>query len=116
MVRSRKSFAKSSNIHGMHRAPLFNGALILLFLLFTSLVAAQSTAPEISFTVAMPRPDTHLFEIDVAIKRGPTATVPATDQLVMPVWTPGSYMIREFERHVQDFSATDAAGQPLKWE
>jgi predicted metalloprotease with PDZ domain len=100
----------------MHRVPLFRGALTLLFLLFTSLVAAQSTAPEISFTVAMPRPHTHLFEIDVAIKRGPTATVPATEQLVMPVWTPGSYMIREFERHVQDFSATDAAGQPLKWE
>jgi len=34
----------------------------------------------------------------------------------MPVWTPGSYLIREFERHVQDFAATDAAGQPLKWE
>jgi len=34
----------------------------------------------------------------------------------MPVWTPGSYLIREFERHVQDFAATDGAGQPLKWE
>ena len=34
----------------------------------------------------------------------------------MPVWTPGSYLIREFERHVQDFTATDTAGQPLKWE
>ena len=36
--------------------------------------------------------------------------------LVFPVWTPGSYLIREFERQVQDFAATDAAGQPLKWE
>ena len=34
----------------------------------------------------------------------------------MPVWTPGSYLVREFERHVQDFAATDAAGKPLKWE
>ena len=34
----------------------------------------------------------------------------------MPVWTPGSYLIREFERHVQDFEVADAAGQPLKWE
>jgi predicted metalloprotease with PDZ domain len=34
----------------------------------------------------------------------------------MPVWTPGSYLVREFERHVQDFSASDAAGQPLKWQ
>jgi len=35
---------------------------------------------------------------------------------VMPVWTPGSYLVREFERHVQDFAALDAAGKPLKWE
>ncbi len=34
----------------------------------------------------------------------------------MPVWTPGSYLVREFERHVQDFAATDEAGQPLRWE
>ncbi|HET9478937.1 MAG TPA: PDZ domain-containing protein [Pyrinomonadaceae bacterium] len=104
----------------MHKAPLCSGALLtFLFLFFTSLAAAQtvsSGAPEISFTVAMPRPHTHLFEIDIAIKRGPSSTVPAHEQLVMPVWTPGSYLIREFQRHVQDFSAADAAGQPLKWE
>ena len=35
---------------------------------------------------------------------------------MMPVWTPGSYMVREFARNVQDFAAADAAGQPLKWE
>ncbi len=33
----------------------------------------------------------------------------------MPVWTPGSYLVREFERHVQDFAATDAADKPLAW-
>ena len=34
----------------------------------------------------------------------------------MPVWTPGSYLVREFERNVQDFAVADAAGQPFKWE
>jgi predicted metalloprotease with PDZ domain len=34
----------------------------------------------------------------------------------MPVWTPGSYLIREFARNVQDFAASTAANQPLKWE
>ena len=101
----------------MPKAPLFSGALTtFLFLFFTSLATAQTNAPEISFTAAMPRPHTHLFEIEVAIKRGPTASVPAQEQLLMPVWTPGSYLVREFERHVQDFAATDATGQPLKWE
>ena len=62
----------------------------------------------------MPRPHTHLLEVDVAIKR--TASGPQEERLVMPVWTPGSYMVREFARHVQDFAATDAADQSLKWE
>ncbi len=26
--------------------------------------------------------------------------------LLMPVWTPGSYLVREYSRHVQDFHAT----------
>src|SRR5688500_20340739 len=100
----------------MHKAPLFSGALLtFLFVLFANPAAAQtisSSAPEISFTVAMPRPHTHLFEIDIAVKRGPTSTIRTHEQLVMPVWTPGSYLIRAFERHVKDFPATAAARQP----
>src|SRR5687768_3290556 len=74
------------------------------------------TSPEIAFTVSMPRPHTHLFDVDISIKRGPTATAPNEELLVMPVWTPGSYLVREFERNVQDFAATDAAGKSLNWE
>jgi predicted metalloprotease with PDZ domain len=33
----------------------------------------------------------------------------------MPVWTPGSYLVREYARHVQDFAATEAGGKPLAW-
>ena len=39
---------------------------------------------------------------------------PNETDLLLPVWTPGSYMIREFERHVQDFAA-DANGRALEW-
>jgi predicted metalloprotease with PDZ domain len=35
--------------------------------------------------------------------------------LVMPSWTPGSYMIREYARHVQDFAVT-SDGHPTPWE
>jgi hypothetical protein len=34
--------------------------------------------------------------------------------LAMPVWTPGSYMVREFARHVVDLVATDDAGRALE--
>src|SRR6201988_4044040 len=96
----------------MHRRRVVCAVAFLLAL--PLLAAAQTTPVDISFTVAMSRPHTHLFDISVAIKR-PTDG-PPEERLVMPVWTPGSYMVREFARHVQDFAAKDAAGQPLKWE
>jgi len=57
-----------------------------------------------------------MLEVEVRVRRGPGVSAPAEETLVMPVWTPGSYLVREFERHVQDFAATDASGQALQWE
>ncbi len=33
----------------------------------------------------------------------------------MPVWTPGSYLVREYERHVTSFAASDGEGHALAW-
>ena len=96
----------------MHRRRVVCAAALLIAL--PLLIKAQNPPVDISFTVAMPRPHTHLLEVDVSIKR--TASGPQEERLIMPVWTPGSYMVREFARHVQDFATTDADGQPLKWE
>jgi predicted metalloprotease with PDZ domain len=35
-------------------------------------------------------------------------------ECVFPVWTPGSYLVREFARHVEGFTAEDGAGRPLR--
>ena len=96
----------------MHRLRLLCTAALLLAI--PLLAHAQTQPVEISFTVAMTRPHTHLLEVDIGIRRA--AAGPQEEQLVMPVWTPGSYLVREFARHVQDFAARDAAGQALKWE
>jgi len=96
----------------MHRRQVVCAAAFLFVLPF--MAAAQTTPVDISFTVAMTRPHTHLFDVNIAIKR--TTDGPQEELLVMPVWTPGSYLVREFARHVQDFTAANAAGQPLKWE
>ncbi len=65
----------------------------------------------LTYTVSMPEPHTHLFHVEVAID---AVSSPHLD-LHLPAWTPGSYMIREYARHVQQFSATDPDGQPLSW-
>ena len=56
-----------------------------------------------------------MLDVELRIKHGPGNPVANEEVLVLPVWTPGSYLIREFERHLQDFEATDAGGQALSW-
>ncbi|HVQ37878.1 MAG TPA: PDZ domain-containing protein [Pyrinomonadaceae bacterium] len=84
--------------------------------LFAQAEKSPATSPQIAFTVSMTKPHTHMLEVEVHIKQRAGFSAPPEERLVMPVWTPGSYLIREFERHVQDFAATDAAGQALEWE
>jgi predicted metalloprotease with PDZ domain len=67
--------------------------------------------PRIAYALAMTRPHTHLFEVAITIDGW---SEPRLD-LVMPSWTPGSYMIRDYARHVQDFVAT-SDGHPARWE
>src|SRR6266550_3062774 len=90
---------------------------VLAVLLTAAASPAQTSTPlssDISYTVAMSKPYTHLFEVEVRVKIPANLQVPNESDLVMPVWTPGSYLIREFERHVQDFAA-DADGRALNW-
>lgn len=69
-----------------------------------------STAPAIHYQVAMPQPESHLFEVVLHLKGW---QLPVLD-LKLPVWTPGSYLVREYAKHLQDFSAS-AGEQSLSW-
>jgi predicted metalloprotease with PDZ domain len=66
----------------------------------------------LNYTVAMSRPASHLFEVTLSIQGWSLNHL----DLKFPVWTPGSYLIREYERHLQGFTAWDAQGQPLPWK
>jgi len=71
-----------------------------------------SIPPEINYTISMSKPWTHLLEVEMRVK---WAQMPANVELKMPVWTPGSYLVREFARHVQDFEVRDHLGVPVPW-
>lgn len=103
----------------MHRFHLHVTGLALGLLLLASAAASAqqgnrtgSAQPEINFTVSMSKPYTHLLEVEMRLS---AARLPAEVNLVMPVWTPGSYLVREFARHVQDFAAMDEGGHALLW-
>ncbi|HKX30807.1 MAG TPA: PDZ domain-containing protein [Blastocatellia bacterium] len=77
--------------------------------------AAAEPAPRVrtlSYTLAFPQPQTHLYEVTFTIGNVETPQL----ELQMPVWTPGSYLVREFARHVQDFAAGDESGRSLNWQ
>jgi len=63
---------------------------------------SHKSPPTIAYLVAMPSPASHLFEITLEIGNWRS---PVLD-LKMPVWCPGSYLVREYSRHLQDFTAT----------
>lgn len=70
--------------------------------------------PTIHYTVSMPHPETHLFQVEIDVQG---VDQPAYD-LIMPSWTPGSYLIRDFARHVQEFEALSSPtgpSRPLLW-
>ncbi len=67
--------------------------------------------PAISYHLSLPEPHTHLFQVELQVEE-----VPGPLELVMPSWTPGSYLLREFPRQVQEFRAEDGGGAPLAWQ
>lgn len=80
----------------------------------TTIVATETVPvlPEISYTVSMSKPWTHLLEVEMRLKAPALAE---KTEILMPVWTPGSYLVREYARHVQDFAAKDTSGGALGW-
>lgn len=64
-------------------------------------LAAQAPEP-IRYTLRFPAPQTHYVEVEARI---PTAGRPSVE-VYMATWTPGSYLIREYERNVEAVTAT----------
>ena len=88
-------------------------ALIIVLIASACAAPALAQAPgaePIRYTLSFPAPQTHYVEVSAAV---PTGGQPQID-LMMAVWTPGSYMIREYSRHVEGVSASGAGGRALE--
>lgn len=67
------------------------------------------TSRRLAYRIAMPDPHTHLFEVEVTLRGAEPGAI-----FRMPAWTPGSYLIREYARHVQDVVARTDDGKDLR--
>lgn len=61
----------------------------------------------------MDNPDAHEFQLELRV---PALLDRETVEIAFPAWAPGSYMIRDFVRHVYGLTITDAGGRALSHE
>jgi len=67
--------------------------------------------PPVRYLVRFPEPRTHYLSVEAFLPSGGQSEV----EVFMPVWTPGSYLVREYARNIEAISATDPAGNPLSF-
>ena len=78
--------------------------MVVALLLVAARVSAQPLAP-IRYTVRFPAPQTNYLEVEALVPTDGRASI----EMLMAVWTPGSYLVREYERNVEDVKAFDGA-------
>jgi predicted metalloprotease with PDZ domain len=94
---------------------LRHSAVIALFLIVWILPATSvlgQPSDSIKYTLRFPAPHTHYVEVEAAIPAGRGGQ---TD-VYMAVWTPGSYLVRDYSRHVEGLTAKTTAGAALTVE
>ncbi|MEP6715772.1 MAG: PDZ domain-containing protein [Terriglobia bacterium] len=80
-------------------------------LLMSAAAPMPATPPDpVRYIVRFPEPQRHYVSIEATF---PTSGQSAIE-VFMPVWTPGSYLIREYARQVEGAVASDPAGRPLR--
>lgn len=102
MTRSDVSVRRTAALIAL--ALFVNGAVVTAF--------AQSPPPAapLAITYRVSAADRRAHLVDIVMR---VANVPSSTQqldLELPVWAPGSYLVREFARHVQDERAAVAGG------
>lgn len=80
---------------------------LLLILVLGSVI---SYAQEIQYNLRMSQPQNHYFEVEMELSGFKESEL----TVKMPVWAPGSYLIREFSKNVNLVKAYDEAGKSLE--
>src|SRR4030095_8133272 len=82
----------------------------LLLLLYYCGLTIHGLRAQVAYEISFPNPNTHYIRVNVTFANIPRDSI----DIKMPVWTPGSYMVRDYSRNVESFQAIDITGTPLK--
>ncbi len=69
----------------------------------------MNAAEPIRHTIRFPNPETNYAEVEAIVRTDGTPTI----ELMMAVWTPGSYMVRDYSGKVESEHAEAVDGRPL---
>ena len=78
----------------------------LLLLLCSTTILAQ----KINYVLKMSNPQSHYFEVEMVLEGFKQKEI----EIKMPVWAPGSYLVREFSKNVNEVKAKDGTNKSLK--
>jgi predicted metalloprotease with PDZ domain len=85
---------------------------LFLFIFHFSFFISFAAAPKIQYFLSMDEPHTHYFDVRMSVGG---LKQPYVD-FKMPVWTPGSYLVREYAKNVEGFAATGGKNTTLRSE
>ncbi len=113
MLTARPPFDTKSRSVRPNRLALLRPILLTLVLLMTMHAAnAAERSTEAHYTLDMTHGADRLFYVECRFpERAGTETV-----LTLPVWSPGSYLIREYAKNLSHFEAFNADGDTLRFE
>ena len=90
-------------------------AVVFAAINIASSAQASQSEPEklstIEYDVDFSETQNHYLHVTARFKTSQQET-----ELMMATWTPGSYLIREYSRHIDSMTITDQAGQSLEFE
>lgn len=84
--------------------------IIFFSLLFMSMLAVASN-PKLTYELSFDQAQAHYVDVKLTVHQNNQAQV----DLKMPVWAPGSYLVREFARHVEGVSAFTSNKENLEY-
>ncbi len=85
--------------------------LLPVIVLLTLAVSMRAKPlPAVHYTLSFDDAVHHYFEVEANIPTGGAVEL----DLFLPVWTPGSYLIREYARHIDHINATSPTGEALE--
>jgi predicted metalloprotease with PDZ domain len=76
-------------------------ALILVISLFIINMSSAKQTEKIEYSISFSEPHTHYAEVSIKVSNIKQSSV----DFQMPVWAPGSYLVREFAKSVEGFEA-----------